>query len=548
MFPVGISYALILAGITILLYGLEESNWAFRRSLGSRGRGLLSRLGNRKSSAFSLGVILSAIAQSGSAATAFAVGLVDIHALPYEGAILVMMGASVGSTLLVPLLAIDIDVMAPIFLMGGFVLCHLKKEDFRKIGWVVRGIALILTGMFLLKLGSSIALEGSPIGFFIARLVARPFWLGVTAFFLSAITQGASGVMAIGIALISAGVASAEAFFPLVLGARLGSSIIVLFFSVGTRPNARRLAWLSFVYRCLGVAAGYLCMPLILQGTSFFIPVPEMKLAVYQIGVSILNVLIFSPFVRQSALVSGRWFSEEEAWDPEEAMYLDDSLTDFPSLAVPLLAKEMTRLANYVETFIYMLFFAPHYKDQILKLQRGIPALLQQCSDYMFAIPVPLDDPEQKTSYSSISYSLIAMADLVEITTGRLYKLWRNGAGEGCARNIEEKMWKEYVQSFMGVVRYSMRAFALDDEESVHKALRVEKIFKNYDQQIRQALIIQGRLFVDRKDSLDWGLLTVLRVAVSAALEVAWGGRFRGMKLHLGGSDDIVPQKKTGKI
>ncbi|MDD3708280.1 MAG: Na/Pi symporter [Aminobacterium sp.] len=521
------SYALMLGGMTILLYGLEESNKAFRRNLGSRGKELLTSMGHKKSSAFTLGVLLSAVAQSGTAATAFAVGLVDIHALPYEGSILVMMGAGVGSTLVAPLLALDVIALAPFFLALGFFLSHGKTEKLKKVGAIIKGLAFILTGMFFLKLGFAPLIETPAFGGFIAQLVTKPLLLATVACIVSSFTQGSSAVIAIGIALISSGVASAEASYPLVLGARLGTSVTVLFFSLGARVNARRLAWLSLVYRCLGVVAGIALAPFILRSVSLLIADSEMRLAAYQVGLSVLNVVVFLPFVRRSAVMSGQWFSSEIAKDPGEAIYLDESLTDFPPLAVPLLEKEITRLANYIETFIYMLFFAPDYKRQIYQLQRGIPSLLEQCSDYMFAIPAPVDNTSQMESYATISYSLISMAELVETATGKLYTLWQEGIEDRLSSELQREEWQKYLSLSVDVVRYSLRAFALDDAVSIQKALELAKEFRSRDELLRQIMVFRGHLFNCRQDAALWSLLATLRVIVAASLEVAKGGKIR---------------------
>ena len=521
------SYALMLAGIVILLHGLEESNKAFRKHLGSRGKELLTTMGEKNSSAFTLGVLLSAVAQSGTAATAFAVGLVDIHALPYEGAILVMMGAGVGSTLVAPLLALDIIAFAPFFLALGFFLSHGRSDKIRKIGAIMKSLAFVLTGMLLLKVGFSPLIEKPEFGTFIAHIVTRPALLAVVAFLLSSLTQGSSAIIAIGIALISSGVASAEAFYPLVLGARLGTPIIVLFFSMGTRVNARRLAWLSLAYRCLGAVAGLALAPFLFKAVAIFIPDPEMKLAAYQVGLSVINVIVFLPLVRRAAVMSGNWFSKEVAKDPGEAIYLDESLTDFPPLAIPLLEKEITRMANYIETFIYMLFFAPGYREQIYKLQKGIPSLLEQCSDYMFAIPAPIDNAAEMETYSAISYSLISMADIVEAATGKLYTLWNEGIEQRLSSELRQEEWQDYLLVATDIVRFSLRAFALDDAASVQKATELSKKFRSHDQLLRQIMVFRGRLFNCRQDVLLWSLLATLRVIVTASLEVARGGRFR---------------------
>ena len=184
-------------------------------------------------------------------------------------------------------------------------------------------------------------------------------------------------------------------------------------------------------------------------------------------------------------------------------------------------------MSIYIVTLIYLRFIASGYREQIYKLQKGIPSLLEQCSDYMFAIPAPIDNAAEMETYSAISYSLISMADIVEVATGKLYTLWNEGIEQRLSSELRQEEWQDYLLVATDIVRFSLRAFALDDAASVQKATELSKKFRSHDQLLRQIMVFRGRLFNCRQDVLLWSLLATLRVIVTASLEVARGGRFR---------------------
>jgi len=145
----------------------------------------------------------------------------------------------------------------------------------------------------------------------------------------------------------------------------------------------------------------------------------------------------------------------------------------------------------------------------------------------MFAIPAPIDNAAEMETYSAISYSLISMADIVEAATGKLYTLWNEGIEQRLSSELRQEEWQDYLLVATDIVRFSLRAFALDDAASVQKAMELSKKFRSHDQLLRQIMVFRGRLFNCRQDVLLWSLLATLRVIVTASLEVARGGRFR---------------------
>ena len=131
------------------------------------------------------------------------------------------------------------------------------------------------------------------------------------------------------------------------------------------------------------------------------------------------------------------------------------------------------------------------------------------------------------------------MADIVEVATGKLYTLWNEGIEQRLSSELRQEEWQDYLLVATDIVRFSLRAFALDDAASVQKATELSKKFRSHDQLLRQIMVFRGRLFNCRQDVLLWSLLATLRVIVTASLEVARGGRFRKR-----GDEEMVFGKK----
>ncbi len=154
----------------------------------------------------------------------------------------------------------------------------------------------------------------------------------------------------------SSGALSATAILPVVCGAHVGSSVTVLLAGFSGRQNARKLGVCTFVYKFLGIL--------------FLLPFFPWLQGFMASGGGLAAKVVQSaggryPFQRACLLsVYGHpraLFLHESPNRPVESVlgapvYLDDELTDVPSLAILLLSKEMIRLANYIEMYCQVLF------------------------------------------------------------------------------------------------------------------------------------------------------------------------------------------------
>src|SRR5580698_960144 len=138
-----------LAGtIALLLWGVHMVQTGIQRAFGPHLRRLLGRALGDRFRAFAAGLGVTAILQSSTAtglmAASFAAGgLVDL--VP---ALAVMLGANIGTTLIVQLLSFDISRVAPLFILVGVVLFRRGGQSRpRDLGRVAIGLGLMLIAL-----------------------------------------------------------------------------------------------------------------------------------------------------------------------------------------------------------------------------------------------------------------------------------------------------------------------------------------------------------------------------------------------------------------
>src|SRR5882762_1570899 len=133
--------------IALLIWGVHMVQTGITRSFGPQLRRMLSyALGNRFK-AFLAGVGVTSILQSSTATglmvTAFAAGgLVDL--VP---ALAVMLGANVGTTLIVQVLSFDVAEVAPALILIGVLMFRRASAGPRDFGRVLIGLGLMLMAL-----------------------------------------------------------------------------------------------------------------------------------------------------------------------------------------------------------------------------------------------------------------------------------------------------------------------------------------------------------------------------------------------------------------
>jgi Na+/phosphate symporter len=101
-------FGLLVGGAMLLLYGVRLVTDAMQRATGVRLRSATMQLARQPLAAFGIGVLATVLTQSSGASSALLVGLVNAQLVELPPAVVILLGANVGSTLVVQLLALHI--------------------------------------------------------------------------------------------------------------------------------------------------------------------------------------------------------------------------------------------------------------------------------------------------------------------------------------------------------------------------------------------------------------------------------------------------------
>src|SRR5438270_13824196 len=345
-----------LAGaIALLIWGVHMVQTGITRAFGPQLRRILAyALGNRFK-AFLAGLGVTAILQSSTATglmvTAFAAGgLVDL--VP---ALAVMLGANVGTTLIVQVLSFDLSRVSLLFvLIGVFMFRRSAVTRTRDLGRVGIGLGLMLIALQHL-LAITTPYEDAPsLRMLLGAVTTEPLIDILIAAGLTWAAHSSVAVVLLIMAFAAQGVVPPHAAFALVLGANLGTAINPLLESgVGGDPAAKRLPIGNLINRLVGCALGLAVLNWVGPKLVAIEPDAGRAVADFHTAFNILLALLFFPVLRPFAKLLMKLLpARVDPADPWRPMYLDGAARETPSIALAGAAREALRMADVFETML----------------------------------------------------------------------------------------------------------------------------------------------------------------------------------------------------
>jgi phosphate:Na+ symporter len=345
-----------LAGsIALLLWGVHMVSTGIERTFGARLRHLLSlALGNRLK-AFLAGLGVTALLQSSTATglmlTSFtASGLVGL--VPALGA---MLGANVGTTLIVQLLAFDISHFAPALILLGVILFRRgTRARFHDLGRVAIGLGLMLLALHQL-LSLVEPYETMPILREVLRaLASQPILAVALATLLTWAAHSSVAIVLLVMSLAANGTIPLETACALVLGANLGTAVNpILEGSGGAGPVARRLPIGNFANRAFGCLIGLALLHWVVPELSALVPDVSRAVATFHTAFNAALALLFFPFLDPLAgLLIKRLPAPATPADPARPLYLTPATRAHPTMAIAEAMRESLRMVDIVESML----------------------------------------------------------------------------------------------------------------------------------------------------------------------------------------------------
>ena len=347
-------------------------------------------------------------------------GLVDL--VP---ALAVMLGANVGTTLIVQLLSFDSSAVAPLLLVTGVVAFKRGTQTIVKdLGRVAIGLGLMLLSLHSL-LSSLAPVEHAPVvRELFSAITGEPLLTLLIGAVLTWAAHSSVATILLTMSLAYSGFVTPTAALALVLGANLGSALNPLMEGMGsTNPAHRRLPVGNLINRLVGCIIFLPLLDPVVQLLQKIDPNPVRLAADFHTLFNVVMALVFLfPLGMISTMLERLLPDVKAADDPSVPLYLDETAIETPTVALACASRETLRMGDIIDSMLQQTMTAILTNDrklvaQVCEKDNTVDRLHEAIKLYVIKVThESLDDAEGQRAMEilSLAINLEHIGDIID--------------------------------------------------------------------------------------------------------------------------------------
>jgi len=242
----------ILAAIMLFLHGLASFSEEVTRLGGERLRTILRKATRPDWRGAITGALATAVVQSSSAVTSMAVGLAHNKTVSSRGALSIMIGAHVGTTVTAWLIAFKVAGLGPVFVTLGGLWSLFGPRPWRPYGKPLFYFGIIFLALDLISQALAPLATNPQLTEWQAALDSPALAL-IFGAVLTALVQSSSVVSGLAVIAVSDEILVPAVAIWMVAGANIGTTSTALLASTALDITSRRLALLNTCSIMLGI-------------------------------------------------------------------------------------------------------------------------------------------------------------------------------------------------------------------------------------------------------------------------------------------------------
>ena len=405
----------LMGGVALLLWGLHMVLSGVLRAFGPDLRRYLSKALRNRFTAFGAGLGLTALLQSSTATGLMTTSLAADGMVSLVPALAIMLGANVGTTLIVQVLSFNISALAPVLFVIGLITFRVGGQSLtRALGRIAIGLGLTLLALHILVDTLAPAEQAPMVRALLTSITHDPVLCIVIAAVLTWAAHSSVAVVLLIMSLAYSHFVATEAALALVLGANLGSAINPLL-EGGVRgdPASSRLPLGNLLNRLVGILVALPFLPLIARELPSLQPDAAKMTAEFHLLFNVVLAAIFIGPLDGIAWLLIRILPERrQPTDLSLPRYLDETALDTPSIAIANAARETLRMGDTVEAMLRQIMTAIMNNDrglvaEVSRMDNMVDRLTEAIKLYIARLTRgSLDEREGRRAMDIVSFAI----------------------------------------------------------------------------------------------------------------------------------------------
>nr|WP_233092413.1 Na/Pi cotransporter family protein [Serratia odorifera] len=417
----------LLSAVALLVWGTHIVRTGIMRVYGANLRRVLSNSVEKKPLAFASGIGVTALVQSSNATALLVTSFVAQGLVGLAPALVIMLGADVGTALMARVLTFDLSWLSPLLIFVG-VIFFLSRKQTRagQMGRVSIGLGLIVLALELIVAAATPITQAAGVKVLFSSLTGDVMLDALTGALFAIISYSSLAAVLLTATLTASGVISLKVALCLVIGANLGSGLLATINTSGQNAAGRRVALGSLLFKLLGSA---LVLPFVsyLADAMEKLPGQGEELVIYfHVFYNLIRCLIFIPLAAPMARLCQMLIADAPEDDPRlRPRHLDPSALDTPSLALANAARETLRMGDVVEHMLILHHEVLHGKlgqdKEVRRLDDDVDVLYTAIKLYLAQIQkedLGEEDSRRWAEIIEMALNLEQAGDIIERMTG----------------------------------------------------------------------------------------------------------------------------------
>lgn len=446
--------------------------------------------------------------------------------------LLVMLGANIGMTVMVQLVALELTMISPILILLGVIFYqYTRPMRLRGIGQISLSLGLIFLAMGLIKSGvpTEIHPDGD-LGKLIAIAENYPVMLVLLAAVLTMVAQSSTATIGLFIGLIGAGAVGYAVSVPVVLGANVGLAITTLV--IGWRQiDSRRLACGNLALKILVALIGLAILPYLLQWLESAPGPMQNQIAMVHTGFNVVLALIGFPLAGILATTLERVVPAPAAGATFGPKYINVAHVESTTLAMGQSLREIMHVAELIRGMFDDIWRALKTNDEALAREVArrddkVDLLDEEIKRFLTRLATDeLDQAHRDEQMRQLRYlsELETIGDIIDKNISEtVIKKIRLGARFSPEGEKElDKLYRRVAKSLL----IADTAFTTRDRNLAEQLLKHKDEISRMEQQMRYRHFLRltsGQRQTQETSAIHLDLLSQLKRINSAASHVAY--------------------------
>ncbi|UCI32312.1 Na/Pi cotransporter family protein [Mesorhizobium sp. B4-1-4] len=369
-----------LAGaVILLLWAVRMVRTGVELACGPALRDALRQARGARIKSAGVGTVLAVLLQSSTAVAMLAAGFAASGMVSVSAGLAILLGADLGSALVVQVLSFDLSWLVPaLILIGGAMFLMFEARGIKQGGRILMGIAFVLLSLHMIGEATAPMRQSTLLPLVISYLRADYFTAFAAAALFTWLIHSSVAAILLFVTLAAQGVLPVEVGLFFILGANCGGALIAVWLTRGEPVEARRIPLGNLIFRGTAALAALFALQEMAFPTHLFGATEGRQLVNLHLAFNLALVICCLPFAglveRLVTLLVGDKPPAKDSTDlmSRRASALDRSVMRTPRLALASATRELLRMGEVVEVMLgpVMDFFDAGTADQIRQARK----------------------------------------------------------------------------------------------------------------------------------------------------------------------------------